>query len=312
MGRVDVGRPPSARAARTDPLQLVVLGLLVTVPLVWDPRAGHPGSRPKYVVLLVGGVALGGLLALRPSVLSGNRLRWPVLALLASTVVSAAASAHPRTALRGFPGSYDGLWAALAFGAVFFAAAAAFSETRQVRRALTVLWFGAGTVVLAFGTAQVADRLVAPGGWDWGRPSVSPRTIGSTLGNPNDVAAFLAVLLPIGVVLGALGGPRVRLALAATGALAVAQLGITSSRGGLLAALAGLATLAVLLRRQLSPYRAPLLAVVSGALALALVAALAGGAAGVSKRGLGSVGTMGAGSTADLRREVWSAAWRVA
>jgi hypothetical protein len=306
--------PPAVAGAAA--LRLVVTGLLVVVPLVFDPRQGRAGARPKLLVLLVGAATAAALLAAQA--LAGRRpwaanfLRWPVVALVAWAGLSTAASAHRGAAVWGFTGNDDGLCAAVALAVVLAAAASAF-DVGSARRLMAVLWFGTGTCVLAFGLGQLADRLIAPDrGWDWARPSVSPWTIGSTLGNPNHLASFLAMVLPIGVVLAVLGGRRSRLAAAGIGAAAVAELGVTASRGGLVAAAAGLAVLAVLLRRELGGHRAVVVRTAAGAVAVALVAAVVLGAAGASKRGIGALAKAGPGSTVDLRREVWAAAWRVA
>lgn len=308
---VDPDRPaPSATAAHA--LRILVTGLLVAVPVVFDPRVTHAGGRPKYVVVLAGAAAAGTLLFACRRPLAGNWLRWPVLGLLGCTAASALASDHRPTALHGFAGSYDGLWAAVALAIVFSATVAAFASVPQVRRAVALMWFGAGTAVLVFGLAQVVDRMVSPGGWDWSRPSVAPSTIGSTLGNPNHVAAFLATLLPLGVVLAVLGDRRTRVAVAAGGVVLVAELGITASRGGLAAAVSSMAVLAGLLRRELRAHRSLLFGVAAGAAALALAAGIAAGATGTAKRDLGAMATAGPGSTVDLRLQVWRTALRVA
>ena len=305
-GRALVARPPSPPLVR-HPVELTLAALLVAVPLAFDPRAGLGATRPKYLLLLVGGGASAVLLlGLHRRDVVSNPLCRPVAAMLVVAAVSAAVSAHRRTALSGFPGSHDGLWSGLALAAAFFAAGTlAFP---RVERLLVTVWFAAGGGVLLFGLAQLVDRLVAPGGWNWARPAIAPSTIGSTLGNPNDLAGFLAVLLPVGVVLAVRGSSRVRAAVLASGAVAVVQLGVTASRGARLAAAAGLVTLAALLR----PPRAQLVRVTGAGLGLVVVALLAAGAAGVAKRDLAGVGRLGTGSTADLRGEVWSAALRVA
>jgi O-antigen ligase len=288
----------------------------VSVPLVFDPRQGHAGGRPKYAVVLVGALGAAALLVReawagrRPW--GGNWLRWPVLGLLAWTALSAAASDHRGTALSGFPGSYDGLWTAAALAVVFAATAAAF-RAGNVRRALLALWFGAGAGVLAFGLGQLQDRLFWPHqGWDWARPSIAPWTIGSTLGNPNHLASFLAILLPLGVVLAVVSHGRTRTAVVAVGVVLVAELGVTTSRGGWAATAAGTAFLAALFGRELRRHRSAVLRVAGPALALALVAAVVVGAAGAAERDIGSLARAGPGSTVDLRLEVWGSAWRVA
>lgn len=310
---VEAEGPP---APRTAPLRALVIGTTVAVPLVFDPRQGQSGGHPKYVLLVVAALVGGALLVVdlvagRQYRRSRNWLRIPVLVLVGSTAVSALASDHQATVLSGFPGSYDGFVTAVSLAVLFAAAVAAF-RPGDIRPAVTALWFGGGGGVLAFGLAQFVDRVFFPGGWDWARPSVSPWTIGSTLGNPNHLASFLAVLLPIGLVLWILGDRRTRAAVAAAGVAAVVELGITTSRGGLVAAAAGLTVLAVLLRPEVARHRSSVVRATVALLAVGLVAAVASGAAGAAKRDPASVLEVGSGSTIDVRREVWATAWRVA
>jgi O-antigen ligase len=292
-----------------------VLGLLVAVPLVFDPREGYDGSRPKYLVLALGAVVAGVLLLAmagkgRPP-WRGNALAWPALFLVASTSVSAAVSEHRDVALFGFPGLHHGLVTTLSLVVVFFITAAVFRPC-HVRQVFETLWFAAGGVVLAFGVAQLLDRLLSPDrGWDWARPSIAPWTIGSTLGNPNHLVAFLAMLLPLGIVLGILAPPRRRLVLT-MGVVAVLELAIAASRGGTLAAVAGLFVLALLFRRQLAAHRRWALRLTVAAVALAALVTVVFGAAGVTKIEPGELLGTGPGTTLDLRVEVWGSAWRMA
>ncbi|MDQ4098141.1 MAG: O-antigen ligase family protein [Actinomycetota bacterium] len=289
----------------------------MAVPLVFDPREGHSGARPKYLLILAGALIGAALLAGEALGRRGvprrnhNWLGWPVVALVASAAISTAASDHRTAALSGFAGTYDGLWATVALSLLFFATVAAF-RTEHVSTAFKALWFVAGTGVLAFGLVQLVDRLVSPGGWDWARPPDSPWTIGSTLGNPNHLASFVAILLPLGTVLAVLGGGRARVAIGAIGAVAVTELVITASRGGWLAAVVGMAVLGVLFRRELGRHRTAVLRVAAAAAALAVVVTVLLGPLGVIKRDVRSVLRAGPGTTVDLRLEVWASAWRVA
>jgi hypothetical protein len=290
--------------------------LVVAVVLAFDPRAGQAGSRPKFVLLVAGATVAAGLLAAHAAAggrpLAANPLRWPVLALLAWTALSAAWSDHRHTAVWGFPGSYHGLAAAAALATAFGAAAAAARDVpERAWRTLTTLWFLAGGPVLAFATAQALDRLLTGDrGWDWARPAISPHTVGSTLGNPNVLAGFLALLLPVGAVLALRARGRRRRLIVAMAALAATVLAATTSRSGWLGAAAGMAALALLLRGRgatrlpLRPLAATLLAAATAAVALDV--------AGVTKTDLAAVVRAGPGSTADLRLEVWASALRMA
>jgi hypothetical protein len=300
------------RAQAHEPFRVLAAVLFAAI-VVFDPRSGHAGGRPKYLLVLVGGLAAAGLLVLAGGLATrwrANPLRWPVATLVGWTVVAALASDHPRTALFGFTGSYDGLLTTLALAALFFVACTL--PLQAVVATIRVLWFGAGTVVLLFGLAQLVDRLLSPdSGWDWARPDISPWTIGSTLGNPNHLGALLAMLLPLAAVLAVQARGRERLAITAVAALAVVELGITAARGAWLGLIAATAVLAVLFRRELRPHRRRV-----ALTAVATIAALAAvylvlGAAGATKIEPADLARAGPGSTLDLRLELWSTAWRV-
>ena len=292
-------------------LRILLTGLLVAVPLVFDPRVRLVGGRPKYLLLVAGGaVAAVLLVALRP--FRAGPLVWPVLAFVGWAAVSAAASEHRTTALFGYPGSYDGLLTNAALAAVCLAAARVGGRPKHVRRMLSALYFGAGGATLAFAAGQLLDLKLAPGrGWEWGRASDVPNVIGSTFGNPNHLASFLAILLPLGVALAVLGNRRTRVAASVVGAAAIAGLAVTVSRGGVAGAIAGVVALALLFRRELRPYRRIAAVVGAAVAAAAVVLCLVLGALGMTKIDPTALGRVGTGSTADLRVELWSTAWRI-
>lgn len=287
------------------------MALVVAVPLAVAPGTSPTRSYPRYVVVVVGAAALVTV-ALADAALGGRRpawrngLHWPVLAFVGWSATCAFFSDYRGTAVGGFPGSYNGLSTTVALAAVFFAAASLGPLHGQ--RLLAALWYGAAGAVALYGLVQLADRLVDPPGrgWDLFPPSTAPWSISSTLGNPNHLAGFAAMVLPVGAVLWAASTSRRRRRLVATmaGVLAL-ELVATGSRGGWLATLAAGATLAVMFRRELAPFRGralPWVAVVGGVL---VVIALVLGALGVAKRNLGEVGRLGRGSTVDLRVQLW-------
>ena len=304
------------RAGFSTLQRTLVIGLLVTVPLVFDPRRGYDGSRPRYLLLLIG-AALVALLTVASAVAgerpwSGSGVSAPVILLVSWTSVSALASEHRDTAIFGFSGLHHGLVTTVSLALLYFATVATV-RLGNIRRTLEALWFGAGGGVLLFGLGQLGDRIFSSNeGWDWARPSISPWTIGSTLGNPNDLSSFLAVLLPVGIVLAATGGRRQRRLVVAMAAVAVMELAITASRGGTLAAGAGLLVLGLLFRQDLVLHRTVAIRLAGAVVALTLVVVVVFGAAGVTKVSPGEFLRVGPGSTLDLRLEVWEAAWRMA
>jgi O-antigen ligase len=296
-------------------LSHVLLGLVVAVPVVFDPRQGYGGSRPKYVVLILG-AGLGGILLLGASAtgerpLRGTWLMAPVLFFLAATAASTAASDHRTISVFGFPGLRHGLTSMLCFTVVLFATVCV-AQAGKARLVLEALWFGAGGGVLLFGLGQLQDRLFSHNeGWNWARPVIAPWTIGSTLGNPNHLCAFLAMLLPVCIVLGITGTHRQRRLILAMAVVTLVEIGITLSRGGILGAVAGLMALGVLFRGELVRRRRMAIRLTGAAFALVVLVVVVFGNAGVTKNAPGRLVRAGPGSTLDIRLEVWGAAWRM-
>jgi hypothetical protein len=308
------GRTAGARSS-VAATRVLLLALVVTVPLAVAPGTSPTRSYPRYVVVVAGAVALvvawgvGALFgARRPHRRDG--LHWPVLALVGWTSVCTFASDDVGTAVGGFPGSYNGLSTTVSLTVIFFAAASL--GFRDGQRLLHAVWFGAGGAVILYGLVQLAERLVGPAGrgWDLVPPATAPWSISSTLGNPNHLAGFAAMVLPVGAVLWAASTSRRqrRLVAAMAAALGV-ELAATGSRGGWLGTLAAGGTLALLHRADLAAWGRRALRWAVAAVAALVLAAVLLGAAGVAKRDLGEVARVGRGSTLDLRVQLWRTAW---
>jgi hypothetical protein len=298
---------------------MLLLALVVAVPLAVTPGTSATRGYPRYVLVVAGAVAVVAI-ALADAVLGRRRqrwrngLHWPVLALVAWSAVCALLSDDRGTAVGGFPGSYNGLSTIVSLAALFFAVASL--DALDGRRLLTALWYGAGGAVALYGLLQLAERLVGPPGrgWDFAPPATAPWSISSTLGNPNHLAGFAAMVLPVGAVLWATSGSRRgRRVVAVLGGALLVELVATGSRGGWMATLAAGATLAVLFRHDLARWRSPrVLSWAAGVAGVLVAAALAFGALGIAKRDLGEVAYVGRGSTLDLRVQLWWTAGRVA
>jgi O-antigen ligase len=240
-----------------------------------------------------------------------NALALPVALLLLWTAVSALASPDPAASVWGADDSLNGMLTTAVL-ALLFVAAAQSVDAAGVRTALSVLFFGGGGLVLAYGAVQLADRVAPSLELDpvpWVN-ALGENAIWSTLGNPNDLAGFLAVLLPVGLVLlGLERRPALRAVTASMLAVLAVELAATTSRGGLLAATAALALVAAwsgpVLRRSVRG------AAGAGAIAAAVGVALllAGGHA---ERRLDDLVRTGEGTTVSLRVELWGTAWRMA
>ncbi|HEX2192804.1 MAG TPA: O-antigen ligase family protein [Acidimicrobiales bacterium] len=297
----------------------VVLVLVVAVPVVFDTSVRPVFALPKFTVAVLGALllvalAVGERVFGRSAPLRGNRLEVPVLLLVGWAAFTAAASADPRTSVFGNRESLNGLVTSLAFVVLFFAAADAFDGGR-IRTALGALWFGAGGTVLLYAAVQLRDHVAGAPGWDPIRWMNAPDdwAAWSTLGNPNDLAGFLALLLPVGLVLLTLARPPLlRGATVVMVLLLLTAMVATGSRGALLGAVAGVGALGWWFRRCIRQ-RARLTLVLAGAVVgVAVPAAAVLVAEGPGPRRAGDVLAVSEGTTAQLRVELWKTAWRMA
>jgi O-antigen ligase len=261
------------RAARS----CVVMALAFLIPVFFDPHASNVFDLPKYTILVIGALvlfALGVLGWIRtgkpPRWRSG--MQWLLLAWLLWTVVTTLTSVDPRLSTLGFRGSYDGLYATLAFMTLSFFGFEAF-EVGDIGRVLGVMAFGAGTVAAFYGLLQLHDMEVRKGPrWDFVHWVVVPfHNVFSTLGNPNHLGGYISIILPSVIVLGIVA--RKGAARVASGILVVLLLMLllqTAARGAWVATIAALVVLAVAMwpeikKRPLIPIGAVSLAALAGA-----------------------------------------------
>lgn len=297
----------------------MVLVLVVAVPLVFDTSVRPVFALPKFTIAALGALLLV-MLAVAERALGysvsrwGNGLEVPVLVLVGWTAFAAAAGGDPRASVFGDRESLNGLVTSLTFVVLFFSAAEAFDAAR-VRTALAALWFAAGGAVLFYAVVQLRDHVAEGRRWDpirW-RNAPDDWAMWSTLGNPNDLAGFLAILLPVGLVVLALTRTRwLRGATAAMILLLLTALVATGSRGAVLGAVAAVGSLAFWFRRTIRQ-RARRALVLGGAVAgVAVMAAAVLVSEGPGPRRAGDVVAIDEGTTAGLRVELWKTAWRMA
>ncbi|HEX2043410.1 MAG TPA: O-antigen ligase family protein [Acidimicrobiales bacterium] len=302
------------RAARRG----VLIVLLVAVPVVFDTGVRPVFALPKLTVATLGAVVLlvlgAGERALRrPGRLRTNPLAVPVVLLVVWAAVSAVASPDPVTSLVGHRESLNGVLTTTVLAVLFFAAADGF-DVSGVRMALSVLWFGGACVVLAYGALQLADRVTSGFHLDpieW--MNTPDGAIWSTLGNPNDLGGFLALVLPVGLVLLVLARrPATRALTAVMVLLLVVELGATMSRGAMLGAGAGVTLFAAWCGSEVwTRHRV----VAVGAVALLTAGLAVAGlivTGGHTEKGFADVLRTGEGTTISLRVEVWRTALRMA
>jgi O-antigen ligase len=315
------GRQDDESRWQTARRALVVAVLLLTL-LVFDIRTSDVFNVTKFAVVVVGALALAVFLAVEWIVrdrlprLASRRPVLAIAAVVAAALLTTVTSTNPRTSFVGAYGSYDGL--VMTVCGAFIAIVVMVTFTRRHVLAFTrSLFFGGGGLVAFYGLLQMHDQLFTGATrWDWlswGDASFKATSIWSTLGNPNHLGGFLAILLPIGlaVVLTA-RSPRSRWAAAVLLVVMLVELVQTTTRGAWLATAVSAIVLAALLARDLRANRRVALAV-GGALAgfvlLALVVVIATPTLQARFQGLMQLGGRG---TLTVRVELGRAALRMA
>jgi len=302
------------RAARAG----VVIVLAAAVPVVFDPHSGDVFNLPKYTLTMIGALVLIGLWIVASVHQQAvprwrNGLQWVVGAVVAWTAISAFAGVDTHVSLLGNYGSYDGLYSAAAFGVIMMTAAEAF-DAADIRKVLGAFAFAGGGVVVFYGLVQLHDAEFHRTRWDfilWNLGSFS-NDIFSTFGNPNHLGGYLAIIMPVVVVLGF--STRQwwwRTAAGLFAAVILVELVRTSARGALVALIASFIVLAAMLVPEIR--RRPVLAAGSVA-AVLLVVVL--GLVIVGKRFLShspSTWFQSGGTTSVQQRyDIWSAAVHIA
>ncbi len=309
------------RGAREQPrLQVASVGtlcaLFVAVPVVFDPTTADVFNLTKFTIVVCGALVLAGLLALQylhygRGLLWRNGLHWPVLALLAWTGISTIASTNLEQSILGFYKSYDGLLTHLALAFAFFSIVHFFTINR-VKTLLSIIYFGGGGLVILYGLLQLHDRTFEAEAWDWvpwGASGFRDSAIWSALGNPNHLAGFLAMLLPIGFVLLLVHRDwRARLLTATMSIWLVLEVIHTTTRGAWLAVLISIPVLLILIAPEVKArwtIPIPLVGLVGVSV---LASALILGASRNIPQILASIFDFSRFSSATQRLELWKSA----
>jgi putative inorganic carbon (HCO3(-)) transporter len=259
-------RPRSSPRARLPIEEIVLIGLLALVPVVFSRLTQECFEVPQCLLLTTGALvlfwrALSLLLAgigrhgpaRHVRSIPGRVAAWArrdplgagVILFLGSSIASTITSPNPALSLHGAPDSTAGLVAAFATATVYFA-------SRAVSRGQPVMLV---RFARAAGFASLVTSLYALVqllGWDplvWGRTATfegDVRVFG-TLGHPNMLGAYLAMTVPLMLWL-ALGSrstaERIGWGLCVT--IAAIVIAATLSRGAWIGLVAGALTWAVL------------------------------------------------------------------
>ena len=264
------------RAARAG----VLMVLALVIPILFDPHTHEAFDLPKYTVLVAGALVIAGL-EVAGAVRTGHLplLRPGIVALMAAwalwTTVSTFTSVDVHLSLLGYRGSYDGLYATLAFSVIVLSTAEAF-DPADIPRVIGVLGIAAGSVVATYGLVQLHDFTLHGTPWDFVHWKAGVPNVFSTLGNPNHLGGYLAIILPT-CLLGAIASSQkwTRRGLYLLCAVMVVLLLQSGTRGGWAAAIAAAAVLTVgmwpeIRQRPRIPILAGITAVAGGIILVAI------------------------------------------
>lgn len=269
---------------------------------LWSSQPFDPAKAAlvRSLIWLLAGIWLGRRLLSRKRPLDALRrqpLFWPVAALAAVLVAATLLAPDPRLSLFGSFTRGQGLLTLLSYLLLFLVVGTQLRTIEEAQRLTTAIVLTA-VPLIALGAAQAAGRDPLGLTTDAGSP------VYATLGRPNFLGAYVAMLLPPTLALLWCALSRRRAALAALiAALLVGEgalVALSATRAPLLAAGAGLAAFAFFGLWPTWSRRQRLLAA-----AVAFLAALAG-----VSRLLYVVRQATAGSVA-ARRAIWSAVWEL-
>ena len=290
-----------------------LLVALVAVPVVFTRRAAEAFMVPKVTLLwlclivVAWGLVVEALATRRWPV---PRLRaWlPLGFLVGWTAIATAFSTSPATSLLGRYARYDGLLGTLGGALVMVAVVAhTWRDPGKLRAVAIAIVAGA-----ALGHAYVNVQQL---GWDWvpwlndaQQPLERPYGL---LGNSNFSGAHLAIALPLLLLLrDQVHKPRLRLALLALSAVLLLGVWWTGTRGGLLAAVGGVAV-AGLLAPELVPRSVRWASWALTVVALALMVQ-AGTSSSLATQDAAGTPRFLQGATLVDRREIWDGGLRMA
>ncbi len=248
----------------------IVLTALIVLPLVSDPYLddGYAGLKVSAlrVIGLLGAVAFLGYTVGGGSLARGAtpRIDLPLAVFAGLLVAASIASVDPGQSLVGEPYQYQGLMTVLLYIGSFYVARLSLGDPGGFRKVL-IATVATGAVVSTYGIAQWF-------GFDpfWSGPP--DERIISSVGQPNDLAGYLILVVIAAFGLWPAAGRPLRMGLTAVVVLAMVAVALTFSRGGYIGLAVGLGIL--LLPRLHAPAKrsvgAIAVAIVGGMLVVAL------------------------------------------
>jgi hypothetical protein len=149
----------------------------------------------RAFVLLMLVVWAWRMLMTRKAVIRRGPIDWVILAFLAWVLISTIFSVHVPTALFGKYRRYEGFISLLTYGTLFFLTTQVLTSFNQVRSLMRTTLVSAG-IISAYGVLQAV-------GWDfltWGQLPFDANRAFSTFGNPDLLAGYVALMMPIALV----------------------------------------------------------------------------------------------------------------
>ncbi|MFC2061814.1 O-antigen ligase family protein [Elusimicrobiota bacterium] len=203
-------------------------------------RLGDPASTLKIFLLRIGAIVLFLKIIIDGKIcIPARRFFILFILYLSAIIITALYSGHPVTAFIGIYPFFSSSVLSIVCMVMFFVYACGLDK-KDIRQLFSILLI-ASVIVSAYGILQYwgLDFL------NW-KGNFYPR-IWSTLGNPNFLAAYLVIILPLAVFRYLVKGKWYELA----GALLVAAaLVLTSSRAGAVSAFAGVGLMAILIKKD--------------------------------------------------------------
>ncbi len=263
----------------------LIVFLMAAVPLAFNTDTFDVFNLTKFTLVTLATIVIAGLWILemvqrKKLLYPRTGIELPMLALLAASAVATATTFSRVVSILGFYKSYDGLISIAVFTVLGLATAEVFDDKRQVRAALYSLVLGGGLLSAVYGVLQYVTfttegRLKLD--WElWGPASFKTSAIFSTYGNPNHFAGFLAICIPVALVLlASTSEPTLRWALGAFAALAFLEIIQTQTRGAWAAIAITAVALNVLFLPDIRKRPLPFAAAGASAVAMFLFAAVA-------------------------------------
>lgn len=174
-----------------------LVALVFILPLIFDRRLEDVFDLPKVTVLRLAVVLMASVWLIK-IIFSGklffrrNNLNWPVVGFIVVSFLALLKSVHLHTSLvGGYKFYFWGFWALGCFVFLYFVAANIL-EVKKIKMVVSVVILSTGFVLL-YGLMQKLG--LDP--YSWSRDPYN--RIFSSLGNPNFLGAFMAMVLPLGL-----------------------------------------------------------------------------------------------------------------